>query len=626
VRRSDPVEREYVDAFRIRRTIGPARLRGVLAAMGLAPGEDGLGQGMPDPVRVSRREGERVAPPAELVLEDGSSLGVVRRLPAGLPHGYHTLLRDAGRQLLLVPPPHARLPVGRTWGWAAQLYATRSTASWGIGDLADLRAVAAWSAPLGAAYLLLNPLNAPNPGPDPDPSPYYPSTRRFRDPIYLRIEEVPGADLLHDELAELAAEGRALNADRRIDRGRVRALKLSALERIWRLQADSAGGTGLQAFRASQGPALNGWATFAAISERHGPGWRSWPEPLRDPSSSAVARVAAAAGDRVAFHEWLQWQLDEQLRRAAESSVRLVADLPVGFDPGGFDAWDWQAEVAAGAAVGAPPDRFNPIGQAWGLPPFIPHRLRAAGYRPFIETVRAALRHAGGLRIDHVLGLFRMWWVPNGAIPADGAYVRYPVDELLAILAIESERSDAIVIGEDLGTVGAGVRRTLRAGGIMSTRLAYFERRLDAIPHLAQASVTTHDLPTVAGAWSGRDTAELAAAGIPFSKAAEAGLRRRLAAVSGMPAAAPSADVILAVHAAVAASPAALVTATLEDALGVVERTNVPGTSPPQRVNWSLALPAPVEQLRTHPLADALARTLAARAAPLSPAEAPGAG
>lgn len=608
----DPIVDAWVDVFHAERRTSPAARRAVLASMGLGSLAELTDR--PDPVQLGR-SGMRLERPAELVLEDGTSLGTVARLPRGMPHGYHLLRTDAAERLLIVAPPRCLLPPGyRAWAWAVQVHAARSARSWGIGDLGDLRELAAWSAGVGAGAVLASPMGAPNPAPVPEASPYYPSTRRFRNPLLVRIGEVPGVDgtEVAARIAGLASEARRLNGAPLIDRGRVQALKLEALERIW---ASGAGrrpdvAAALDAYRAEQGPALRDWATFVVLTERFGPGWRAWQEAYRSPRSPDVRRLAAASIDRVAFHEWVQWLIDEQLRRAGAAGVRLVMDLPIGFDPGGFDAWSWQELLAGSATVGAPPDRFNPIGQDWGLPPFVPHRLRAARLGPFIETVRAVLRSAGGLRIDHVLGLFRLWWIPGGDASL-GAYVRYPADELLAVLAIESERAGALIVGEDLGTVERGVRRTLSSAGLLCTRLVYFERRPPrAYPRQALAAVTTHDLPTVVGAWTRRDLDDVRAAGLAPDARSLAVLRDRVARVAGLTTAASAEDAILAVHAAVAASPSCLVSATLEDALRVPLRPNLPGTTSAQRPNWSMALPSMIEGLASDPFVARLARAL----------------
>jgi 4-alpha-glucanotransferase len=586
------VQDSYIDAYGVARAVAPDVHAAVVAAMG--PDEADT-----DTVAVVRR-GARLPVAGELVLEDGSSLGHTESIPADAPYGYHRLLRDdGGEQLVITGPGRCHLPSGlRAWGWAIQLAATRSRSSWGIGDLADLRELGAWSAAAGAGFLAVGPLGAPNPGPEPEPSPYYPSTRRFGSPLHLRIEEVPGAERLGDELAELTAAGRALNADRRIDRARVAELKMDALERIWAARTDR---RAFDAWRAERGLSLERWAVFVVLTERLGAGWHRWPEPFRDPAGPAVAQVAAEHADRVAFHAWIQWCFDRQL---ADASVPLfrVADMPVGVDPGGFDAWDWQASLAMDASVGAPPDRFNAAGQIWGLPPFIPHRLRQAAYRPFIETIHAQLRHAGGLRIDHVLGLFRLWWVPSGQDPSRGAYVRSHTDELLEIVALESHCAGAVVIGEDLGTVPAGVRDELRRRRLLSTRLALFERVEPArYPQQAFAGVTTHDLPTMAGTWSGSDLLDQAASGLAPDRTGLALLRSRLGRAAGVAADASLDDLVERLHRRLAASPPMLVAATLEDALRVDERPNMPGTVPPHRDNWSLALPVPIEELASNP-------------------------
>jgi 4-alpha-glucanotransferase len=555
---------------------------------------------------------------AEIVLEGGTRLRVAGGLPPDLPFGYHELWPLTGRPAvqLVVAPPRCHLPEGlRTWGWAVQLYALRSRDSWGIGDLADLRRLAAWSArELGAGAIVLNPLHAPLPFVPQEPSPYFPSSRRYRNPLYLRVEEVPGATESRLDVERLAAEGRALAAERRIDRDAVFRLKMAALDTLWRHGAGEA--TGLAAYRAREGRGLEEFATFCALAERHGSGWRRWPAGHRHPSSPEVARFAVEQRERVAFHAWLQWQLDEQLARAGRA-LRLVTDLAIGFDGEGADAWAWQDVLAQNVTVGAPPDDFAIEGQDWGLPPFVPHRLRAAGYGPFVETVRAGLRHAGGMRVDHVMGLFRLFWVPGGATAREGAYVRYPTDDLLAILALESERAGAIVIGEDLGTVAPGVRERLLAERILSTRVLWFEPGPPAeYPPLSLAAVTTHDLPTVRGLWTGSDLREQQAVGLSPNVPGTEALRARLRELTGLPEGASSEMVMLAVHRRMAKAPSVLVAATLEDALDVAERPNLPGTRDDRRANWSLALPDTIEAIEAHPLPRAVATILGRGAAP----------
>lgn len=591
----------YTDALGRERRVPPE----VRAAVTHAVGPEEAGR---KAVAIVPR-GARLPAPGDLVLQDGSALGHGEAMPADAPFGYHRLHRDDGaEQLLITGPGRCHLPPDLlAWGWAIQLATTRSRDSWGIGDLADLRELAAWSASAGAGFVAVGPLGAPNPGPEPEPSPYYPSTRRFGHPLHLRIEEVAGASALADELTVLATAGRALNRERRVDRGRVASLKMAALDRIWQATTDR---SAFEAWRAERGIALERWATFVVLTERFGAGWQGWPEPFRDPTGSAVARVATESADRVAFHAWVQWCFDQQLR-AASAPLMRIADMPVGVDPGGFDAWEWQDQLALDMSVGAPPDRFNAAGQSWGLPPFIPGRLREARYAPFIETIEAQLRHAGGLRIDHVLGLFRLWWIPSGEDPARGAYVRSHTDELLEIVALESHRAGALVIGEDLGTVPPGVRSELRRRRLLSTRLALFERgRPRSYPRQSFAGVTTHDLPTVAGVWTGSDLADQAGSGALPDPEAMALLRSRLARASAAGAEASLDDVVHGLHAGLAASRSMLVAATLEDALGVEERPNVPGTVASQRHNWSLALPAPLEEVLGHPGVVAMAETL----------------
>jgi 4-alpha-glucanotransferase len=558
-----------------------------------------------------------IAGPAELRLEDGAMLGADRGLPPDLPLGYHEILPlDGGpARRLIVAPARCHLPEGlRAWGWAIQVYALRSRESWGIGDLADLRRLADWSAgALGASAIVLNPLHAALPLIPQEPSPYFPSSRRYRNPLYLRVEDVPGAAEAGLAVERLAADGRALNAERRIDRDAVLRLKMAALADLW--ARTYPGPAGLARYRAQQGRGLEEFAIFCALAEHHGSGWRHWPAEHQHPASPAVARFATERAERVAYHAWLQWLLDEQLARAGRT-LRLVTDLAIGFDGEGADAWAWQDLLADGVTVGAPPDDFALDGQDWGLPPFVPHRLRAAGYAPFIETVRAGLRHAGGMRIDHVMGLFRLYWVPRGATARDGAYVRYPTDALLAILALESERAGALVIGEDLGTVEPGVRERLLAERILSTRVVWFESVPPAdYPRLSLAAVTTHDLPTVRGLWTGSDLQEQAAVGIRSNVEGTEALRTQLRTLTGLADDAPSDAVALAVHRRLAEAPSVLIAATLDDALGVAERPNLPGTTAERRANWALTLPETLDQIESDPRVRAVGEALGGRRA-----------
>jgi 4-alpha-glucanotransferase len=291
----------------------------------------------------------------------------------------------------------------RVWGWSARLYALRSSQSWGMGDFANLRRLARWSAKkLGAGVLLVNPLNAASPITPQRPSPYFPSSRRYRNLFYLCIEEIPGANELSLDLERLSAAGHTLNIERRIDRDAVFTLKMDALKLLWsRFPGDSR----FDRFCDDQGEPLAQFATFCVLAERYNSGWRSWPADYRRPDSPAVARFAADHAESVRFYQWVQWLLDEQLARAA-ADIPLMQDLPIGVDPDGADAWAWQDLFAGGFTVGTPPDEYNTQGQDWGLPPLIPWKLRNAAYEPFIQTIRATLRHAGGLRIDHVMGLY----------------------------------------------------------------------------------------------------------------------------------------------------------------------------------------------------------------------------
>jgi 4-alpha-glucanotransferase len=444
----------------------------------------------------------------------------------------------------------------RVWGWAVQLYALRSRESWGVGDLADLRRFGRWARRQGASVLLLNPLGAQLPALPYQPSPYYASSRRFRNVIYLRVEDVEGADAVDVEKEREAAL--ALNGQALIDYDRVYELKSAALRRVFEAAPRP---RGLASYIQREGTPLSDFARFnAARDDDGGP-----PE----------------------YHAWLQFHLDRQLRRAGRA-IGLITDVPVGFAPDGFDALRWREALAPGIRVGVPPDQFFRDGQDWGLPAFDPWKLAGAGWAPFADAIRAAARHAAGVRLDHVMGLFRLYWIPNSSSAAHGAYVQYPAEMLLRTLAHESRTAGAFVIGEDLGLVEPRVREHLDAKHSLSYRLVWFEESdPEHWPHDAVGAVGTHDLPTIAGIWTLSE---------PEHRLHP--LRQRLVALTRLPDGAPPLEVAMAVYSRLAHGRPRIVLASMEDALGLEKRPNVPGTTD-EMPNWRLALPAPLEEIET---------------------------
>jgi 4-alpha-glucanotransferase len=604
--------------------VEPDTLRAVLEAMGVDPAAPRDRE--PSPVLVARQgRDDALAPPAgaAVVLESGEQRSAPARLPGDLPLGYHRLVDEGGERPLVVAPDGCHLPEwlaagGRARGWAAQLPGLRSRHSWGVGDLGDLGRLAAGPDRIG--FVLLSPMHA---APATSDSPYYPSSRLFRDPIYVEVEAVPEVRALsrdeRERFERLAGAGRGLTATRLVDRPAAWRCKDQALRICWEaLGRDPERLAAFERWRAGT-PDLEQFAVFSAIQRGRPGDWRAWPSGLRRPGSAELAAWSAAHAGEVGYHAYLQWLLDEQLAAAArratgERRLGIVNDLAVGFDPGGFDAW-WAADqLAEGVSVGAPPDALGPKGQDWGLPAFVPRKLAERGYQPFARTLRSGMAHAGGLRLDHVMGLFRLFWIPRGATPAQGTYVRYPADDLFGVLALESHRAGALVIGEDLGTVEAGVRDRMKEERVLSYRLLWFERehggprrKAARYPRLALAAVTTHDLPTAAGFLSGDDLRHTAEIGVvpPDQVAAEAERQERerrelyrLLEAEGVLAAGERSveELVAAMYAFLAATPAMLVAVTLEDAVLARERPNVPGTTT-ERPNWRIPLPVPLENL-----------------------------
>ena len=611
------VDALYVGADGRRRRVPPATRRRLAEIIGepepSAPAVSVIGPG----------RGHLLAP-GRLVLEGGGEIELPSRSP--LPLGYHRHeRRDGSQATVIVSPGRCHLPEGwRAWGWSAQLYATRSRRSWGIGDFADLQRLGRFAARVGAGFVLVNPLGAVAPTLPQQPSPYFPASRRFLNPLYLSLDALPAPAPAVDVVAAARRACRALNAKRVIDRDAIWRHKGRALEAIFAAQRRPAQ---FAVWRARQGAALQAFEAWNVLCERYGPRWRSWPARYARPDRPAVARLVREEAERAAFHGWLQWLAATQLERAGRASA-LVHDLPIGVDPDGFDAWCWQDVLALDASIGAPPDEFNARGQDWGLPPFVPWRLAAAGYTPFIETIRAALGHGGGLRIDHVMGLFRLWWIPRGEDPTRGAYVRYPAGDLLGIVALESQRARAVIVGEDLGTVEPAVRTELRAHDLLSYRLLWFEKDPPRRwPETVMGAVTTHDLPTVAGVWNRSDVEDQRRLGLAPNVAGSAALRRRLARRGGLSADASAADAVRAAYRLLAQSPARLLAATLDDATVEPQRPNMPGADG-LRPNWSLALGVPLEELEASPLTGEIATALdaAVHRPPKPVAAAPGRG
>ena len=571
-------------------------------------------------------------------------------LPAALPPGWHTLLaRIAGAAsvstMLVVTPGYLGVPDragDRAVGTMVQLYQLRSRQSWGCGDLADLADLAAWSADcLDADFVLVNPLHAAEPVAPMEPSPYLPTTRRFTNPIYLRVEDVPEWAYLEGDdraLAErLAAEGRALSARSRLDRDASWELKCTALELVRAVPRRPAREAAYQRFLGREGTGLLDFATWCTLAEEHGPAWPSWPRALRDPRTPEVAAVREMLADRVDFHCWLQWLMDEQLdavQRSCTSSgmaLGVMHDLAVGVHPHGADTWAAPDLFARGISVGAPPDAFNQQGQDWRQPPWRPDQLARTSYAAFRDVVRMLLRHGGGIRVDHVIGLFRLWWVPDGASPDQGTYVRYDHEALVGILTLETWRAGAVVVGEDLGTVQPWVRDFLRERGVLGTSVLWFERdwdhdarprRPDEWRDLCLATLTTHDLPPTVGYLTGehiRVRAELGLLTRPVAEemAADEAERgsylaelRRLGLLAG--GTATTEDETVALHRYLTKTPARLIGVSVADLVGERRAINQPGTTD-EYPNWRLPLsdgagtPVLVEDLARSSTAAAIA-------------------
>lgn len=571
-------------------------------------------------------------------------------LPAGLPPGYHRLALEAGgvaaELCLAVAPESCYLPDplgpgAGSWGLTCQLYGLRRAGDWGIGDFTDLATLARAAGAEGAAALGINPVHALFAAEPLHFSPYSPSSRNWLDYLYIDVTAAPG---FAEEAAVGAVMGEAWFAPtfaaaggaEMIDYGAVAACKRPVLEALYRrfrareLAGEDAArgplGGEFRAFQRRGGRELEDFARFEALHQHHYGrerqfSWMHWPAPMRDPRSPEVAAFAREHRERVEFFEFLQWEADRQLAgamaagRSGGMALGLYRDLAVGANPNGADAWADQALVAPGATIGAPPDRLSRAGQNWGLAPINPVVLRRRGFLPFVHALRANMRHAGILRIDHVMSLARLYWVPSGMEARAGAYVAYPFDALVRLVALESRRQRCAVIGEDLGTVPEGFREAMQKARMLSYRVAMFERREGGAfvpprdyPEFAAASAATHDVATLKGFWLGIDIAwRVRLALYPDDAARESEARERdrdrrllLDALAGEGLLPPerfgeflgadgaptyTSELGDAILAFLARSRARLMLVQIEDVAGEGEQANLPGTTE-AHPNW----------------------------------------
>ncbi len=631
--------------------------RSLLAAMGYDAADDASLAATLE--GLEREKHERFLPPVSIVetgivpkviaglgdaawtieLEDGSAF---RGALTELPLGYHHLTasrsgREAVCRLIVVPeqcflPPAMR--DGRVWALSTQLYALRSERNWGIGDFSDLAELSGLAGQAGASAVGLNPLHELYPSNPASASPYSPSSRLFLNVLYIDVERV--VELISSSEvqgliggAEVRARTAALRGSSLVDYRGVASLKLEVLARLHRVfQANrerdphSVRAREFARFVERGGEGLRNMAVYEAVAEslRVGDeslyGWQSWPAEFRSPDSSTVGEFARVHAERVEFFVYLQWLAEQQLAEGAAAArncgVGFYRDLAVGSDLGGADAWGNRVAFITQASLGAPGDMHNDAGQFWGLAPLSPRGLRKQGYAPLAALLQANMRHASILRIDHVMALQRAFWIPHGASARDGAYVRYPLEEMLGVVALESVRQQCAVVGEDLGTVPEGFRERMQAANVLSSRVLYFERDWsvgaflapDRYPRLAAASVGTHDLPTLAGWWMGdrsdgedraRDRYLLVDA---FERAGEV-------CASGMPAlyaagvtgdAAVVPEVVDAATRFLVNTPSVLTVVAIEDVLREREAVNVPGTVD-EHPNWQRKRSLPLESL-----------------------------
>ena len=581
-------------------------------------------------------------------------------LPDDLPLGWHRLSVEgkevSGQAVLVVTPERLdtaqRLVENRQWGLMAQLYSVRSTRSWGIGDLADLADLAALAgAGFGAGYVLINPLHAAEPGTPVEPSPYLPTTRRFFNPLYIRVEDIPEFAYLPeaahaDAVTAASAFSAANRSAEQLDRDSTFAAKLPVLETVYRVPRSLSREQQFAAFCSLEGKGLEDFALWCALAEQFPEGAPEWKQ-ATGPDSAFAQEQRERLAERIGFFKWLQFICDEQLeavQRAAQKAgmdIGVVHDLAVGVHPSGADAWMLRDVLAPGVSVGAPPDMFNQRGQDWSQPPWHPGHLAESGYAAYRNMLRTILRHAGGIRVDHILGLFRLWWIPAGSTPGEGAYVNYDHEALIGILALEAQRTGAVVIGEDLGVFEPWVQDYLGERGVLGTSILWFEQTEDG-PRPpedyrlgALTSVNTHDLPPTAGYLAGehvdlRESLGLLNRPVEEEREADAQAQEevlelvRSRGLLGEPDADQRAgsmsgsavqETVEALYAFIAQTPSVLLGVALADAVGEKRTQNQPGTAD-EYPNWRVPLCGPdgeavlLDDLSANPRFTALASVM----------------
>lgn len=556
------------------------------------------------------------------------------RIDGDLPTGYHRVVAHTSEGTkscaLIVTPKFVGFPASmqnsRVWGHGTQLYSVTSKRSWGVGDLQDLADLMTWGATQQFAdYVLINPLHAAQVVTPMEPSPYLPASRRFINPIYIRpetIEEYRRLDReTKREIKAMRKESRATGeVTGAVERNAVWAFKLEALRRIHQVPLRPARKLAFDDFRRREGQGLHLFALWSALSIEFGQDWRLWPETYQNPISPEVAAFAVEHADEVEFFEWLQWIAQLQVSSAqttahdAGMKLGIVSDLAVGVHTSSAETWMMPDVFAQGMNVGAPPDNYNQAGQDWGQPPWRPDRLEELEYRPFRDMVRAALRRVGGVRIDHIIGLFRLWWVPQGLGPQMGTYVRYNHEALVGILALEAQRSQALVVGEDLGTVEPWVREYLSRRGILGTSVLWFEFGEDGQPlqsehwrEYCMASVTTHDLPPTIGYLAGDHVRIRQSLGL-LEDSLEVELQRSHDEQSAWlhrliedglldeEEADDPVEIMLALHRFITKTPSKVLLSNLVDVVGERRMQNQPGTID-EYPNWRVPLADPSGQV-----------------------------